>query len=273
MRIDLQNKFLKTSLNSSVPDSTSSMMSTEHPEDKAPENEELEPNDENSVVSPEPEQVSFPLEDEAFEDEVEVIYVGAPTRFYDPESLDDAAHDAPRPSTIPRRERRAEIRDQFEILREAAKLSKGRMEQLALPPHLRELLGEVKAAEDHKGSRRFIRAQLSRLTEEDTEVLADALERLPDLDRVAAEKANRADSWSKVLIEGGKTAQTQFFELHQEQPLDHQELRSLIRQAAKNTQKLGPQHDKSKRSLKDLRKSLRGLALKPCTVQIAPSEE
>ena len=64
------------------------------------------------------------------------------------------------------------------------------MDQLNLPAHLRQLFSEVKAAEEHKGSRRFIRAQLSRMTEEDTETLADALDRLPELDREAAEKAS-----------------------------------------------------------------------------------
>jgi ribosome-associated protein len=248
------------------------MISSDRPENDAPleEEESTQREELDASVEDAPEQCVQP---DDFEDEVEVIYVGAPTQFYDPDSIGDPSHDAPRPSTIPRRERRAEIRDQFEILREAAKLSKGRMEQLSLPGHLRELLSEVKAAEEHKGSRRFIRAQLSRLTEEDTEVLADALDRLPELDRDAAERAKRAESWTKVLLEGGKAAQTQFFEAHQDQTLDHQGLRSLIRQAAKNTQKLGFQHDKSKRSLKDLRKSLRGITLKPCSVQLAPREE
>ena len=248
------------------------MISSDRPENDAPRDEESAPKSEGLETGVEEEQQAFDQQDD-FEDEVEVIYVGAPTRFYDPESIGDASHDAPRPSTIPRRERRAEIRDNFDILRESATLSKGRMEQLGLPGHLRQLISEVKAAEEHKGSRRFIRAQLSRMTEEDTQILADALDRLPELDREAAERAKRADLWARVLLEGGKAAQTQFFEAHQEQPLDHQGLRSLIRQAAKNTQKLGPQHDKSKRSLKDLRKSLRGLTLKPCTVQLAPREE
>ena len=250
------------------------MMNSDHPGNgptspeaaTGPKDETLQPQDQEIESTP-------PEEIEEFEDEVEVIYAGAPTQFYDPAHMGDPSHDAPRPSTIPRRERRAEIRDQFEILREAAKLSKGRMEQLSLPGHLRELLTEVKDAEEHKGSRRFIRAQLSRLTEEDTEVLADALDRLPELDRVAAENANRAESWTRILLEGGKAAQTEFFKTHQEEQLDHQGLRSLIRQATKNTQKLGFQHDKSKRSLKELRKSLRGITLKPCTVQPRAKEE
>ena len=250
------------------------MMNSDHPGEDTPSDEEAVGTDIKSLQPDnEATEAATPEDFEDFEDEVEVIYAGAPTQFYDPAHMGDPVHDAPRPSTIPRRERRAEIRDQFEILREAAKLSKGRMEQLSLPGHLRELLAEVKGAEEHKGSRRFIRAQLSRLTEEDTEVLADALDRLPELDRVAAENANRAESWTRVLLEGGKAAQTTFFETHRDQPLDHQGLRSLIRQAAKNTQKLGFQHDKSKRSLKELRKSLRGIALKPCTVQPTPKEE
>ena len=251
------------------------MMSTELPENETTpdENTDEAEADPSNLGAQEAQSESQSTDEDVFEDEVEVIYVGAPTRFYDPASLDDPEHDAPRPSTIPRRERRAEIRDQFDILREAGTLSKGRMEQLGVPPHLRQLLSEVKAAEEHKGSRRFIRAQLSRMTQEDTDFLADALDRLPELDRDAAEKAKRADLWSRVLIDGGKDAQTEFFDLHQEQALDHQGLRSMIRQTSKNVKKLGLDHDKSKRSLKDLRKSLRSIALKPCTSKIESSKE
>ena len=251
------------------------MMISDPPETDATLEEVVEETDTSgsSLEAQESSEEPIEIDEDDYEDEVEVIYVGAPTRFFDPASMDDPEHDAPRPSSIPRRERRAEIRDQFDILREAATLSKGRMDQLNLPAHLRQLLSEVKAAEEHKGSRRFIRAQLSRMTEEDTETLADALDRLPELDREAAEKAKRADSWAKVLIEGGKVEQTQFFDLHQEQSLDHQSLRSMIRQTSKNVKKLGIDHDKSKRSLKDLRKSLRAIALKPCTVTVAPEEK
>ena len=214
-----------------------------------------------------------PQLDEDYEDEVEVVYVGAPTQFYDPETIGDAKHDAPRPSTIPRREKRAEIRDNFEILREAATLSKGRMEQLALPQNLRQLLMEIKHAEEHKGSRRFIRAQLHRLTSEDSDILFEAMERLPHLDREAAEKASRAESWARALLAGGKPVQTAFFETHQDQDIDHQNLRSHIRQAAKNLSKLGATHDKTKKSLKDLRKTLRKIELKPCPRTLQTSEE
>ena len=251
------------------------MISSELPDNDATLDDATDTTETNDSIPESSESSREPasVDEDDHEDEVEVIYVGAPTRFFDPASMDDPEHDAPRPSSIPRRARRAEIRDQFDILREAATLSKGRMDQLNLPAHLRQLLSEVKAAEEHKGSRRFIRAQLSRMTEEDTDTLADALDRLPELDREAAEKAKRADLWARVLIDGGKTEQTQFFDLHQDQSLDHQSLRSMIRQTAKNVKKLGLDHDKSKRSLKDLRKSLRAIALKPCTVKAAPTEE
>ena len=85
------------------------MTSSELPENDAAPEEGLETSDQDKAVKELPEAVSEPpkSQEDDFEDEVEVFYVGAPTRFYDPASIDDPEHDAPRPSTIPRRERRA----------------------------------------------------------------------------------------------------------------------------------------------------------------------
>ena len=158
---------------------------------------------------------------------------------------------APRPSSIPRREDGRNPRS-IRHLREAATPAKAEWTS-ELPAHLRQLLSEVKAAEEHKGSRRSSEPSWSHDRRRHRN--ACGCSRLvARADREAAEKAKRADSWAKVLIEGGKVEQTQFFDIHQEQSLDHQSLRSMIRQTAKNVKKLGIDHDKSKRSLKDWRK-------------------
>ena len=84
------------------------MMISDPPDTDATLEEVVEETETNgsSLEVQESSEEPIEIDEDDYEDEVEVIYVGAPTRFFDPASMDDPEHNAPRPSSIPRRERR-----------------------------------------------------------------------------------------------------------------------------------------------------------------------
>ena len=74
------------------------MMISDPPDTDATLEEVVEETETNgsSLEVQESSEEPIEIDEDDYEDEVEVIYVGAPTRFFDPASMDDPEHNAPR---------------------------------------------------------------------------------------------------------------------------------------------------------------------------------
>jgi len=113
--------------------------------------------------------------------------------------------------------------------KQLTELSKAQLAEVPLDNDLREAIDTLHRIKSNEARRRQLQYIGRLMRSADTEAIEAVLDRFKERDQQHLRFDKMAEDWRKRLLEGGKTAQSEFFDRCP--GADHQQLRQLVRDA------------------------------------------